>query len=307
MVQCCSTMPRALLYLCIGLSSSFTFAHGQPPVRLDPTVFSGSTCPSVNHTADVLNRVRTILLTQLGAAVANNSGPPCSCTGTTGNWTRVAHLDMTDPNQQCPYNWTLVTGSSFRGCGRTTLTGGSCDSAIFPVNQTYSSVCGRVIAYQKDIGGAFYNSIAFNRSLERSYLSGVSITHGSPGSRQHIWSFAGAIYEEGGSLNLNHKCPCTDTTIAWPYQVPSFVGNRYFCDTGKTSALVASNVIYVDDPLWDGQGCGPKSTCCSFNSPPWFCTSLPEPTRDYLELRLCYTSPAQHEDKLILLIDVYVQ
>ena len=180
------------------LFSSFTFAHGQPPVGLDPTVFN-STCPSVNHTVDVLNCVRTILLTQFGAAVANNSGPPCSCAGT-GDWTRVAHLDMADPNQQCRSNWTLVTGSSFRGCGRTTLTGGSCDSAIVPVNQRYSSVCGRVIAYQKDIGGAFYNSIISRLPLvERSYLSGVSITHGSPGSRQHIWSFAGAIYEEGHS------------------------------------------------------------------------------------------------------------
>ena len=30
-------------------------------------------------------------------------GPPCSC-GRGSPWTRVAFLNMSDPNQQCPYN-----------------------------------------------------------------------------------------------------------------------------------------------------------------------------------------------------------
>ena len=43
----------------------------------------------------------------------------CGCSGT-GGWTRVAFLNMTDPNQQCPGAWTLCTRSSEprRLCGR---------------------------------------------------------------------------------------------------------------------------------------------------------------------------------------------
>ena len=41
------------------------------------------------------------------------------------------------------------------------------------------------------------------------------------------------------------------------------------------------------DPLWDGQGCGPTSSCCTFNSPPWFNVTLPFPTTDNIEVRIC--------------------
>jgi len=33
---------------------------------------------------------------------------PFMC-GSSGNWTRVAYLDMSDANQQCPSNWWLTT------------------------------------------------------------------------------------------------------------------------------------------------------------------------------------------------------
>ena len=44
---------------------------------------------------------------------------PCSCGGD-GGLTRVAYLNMSDPNQQCPSNWTLTT-SPVRGCGRSSF------------------------------------------------------------------------------------------------------------------------------------------------------------------------------------------
>ena len=69
--------------------------------------------------------------------------PPCFCGGA-GGWTRVAYLNMSDPNQQCPSNWKLIT-TPFKGCGRLSTNGGSCDSVVYPVNgRTYSSVCGRL-------------------------------------------------------------------------------------------------------------------------------------------------------------------
>ena len=41
------------------------------------------------------------------------------------------------------------------------------------------------------------------------------------------------------------------------------------------------------DPLWDGKGCGPTNTCCSFNNPPWFIKNLHSSTTDDVEMRLC--------------------
>ena len=38
------------------------------------------------------------------------------------------------------------------------------------------------------------------------------------------------------------------------------------------------------DPLWDGQGCGSNSSCCTFNSPPWFNAQLSPPTNDDIEV-----------------------
>ena len=66
------------------------------------------------------------------------------------------------------------------------------------------------------------------------------------------------------------------------------MGEDYFCDSGSESPTnYFINQLIADDPLWDGQGCGGNSTCCSFNNPPWFCKPLPQPTTDDIELRLC--------------------
>ena len=64
-----------------------------------------------------------------------------------------------------------------------------------------------------------------------------------------------------------------------------YVNNDYFCDTGNPGPGVNLTTYYTDDPLWDGEGCNSStSTCCEFNSPPWFCTSLTNPTNDDLEI-----------------------
>ena len=92
----------------------------------------------------------------------------------------------------------------------------------------------------------------------------------------------------------------------WPYQVPSFVGNDYFCATAISGSTWDANTIYADDPLWDGEGCGPTKACCEFNTPPCFCTTLPQPTIDDLEVRACHDEPTTNEDLVISLIDIHV-
>ena len=273
------------------------------PVCLPSTVnSSGQTCPSQDAVNAANTKVRHVL-------DEIYSAPPCSCGGD-GGWTRVAYLNMSDPNQQCPSNWTLTT-SPVRGCGRSSAGFDTCDSSFYPVyGRTYSSVCGRVLAYQRGVGAGFYVALVTGRNTtDAAYVSGVSVTHGPAGSRQHIWTFAATLNEQDRTYNGGFNCPCTNTNVTWPYQVPSFIGNDYFCDTGNRGPGYSSYIYYPDDPLWDGEGCGSASTCCEYNTPPWFCKALPQPASNDLELRLCnrYRPVFNGEDKLISLVEIFVK
>ncbi len=66
-------------------------------------------------------------------------------------------------------------------------------------------------------------------------------------------------------------------------------------------------VLYSNDPLWDGDGCGGTNRCCSFNNPPWFYRKLPQATTDDVEMRVCRSGDASGEDIAIEIIDIYVQ
>ena len=73
----------------------------------------------------------------------------CSC-NTAGGWMRVANLDMTNPNQNCPAGLRLVIREELplRTCGR--MEGSYCNISIIysTYGVKYSKVCGRIIAYQ---------------------------------------------------------------------------------------------------------------------------------------------------------------
>ena len=210
---------------------------------------------------------------------------------------------MTDTSQDCPSNWTLID-TSVRACAPKTQSA-SCDSAFFATEgYTYNQVCGRVIGYQQGSTDAFDFLTHTARGLEGPYMDGVSLTHGAPGSRQHIWTFAAGLSELDNRVGVT--CDCSNSNLNWPYQVPSFVGRNYFCETGNIGPDHTFDSIISDDPLWDGMGCGPTSTCCQLNHPPWFCTSLPQPTSDDLELRICRDGERSDEDVLVSFIELYV-
>ena len=303
-------MALLLLLYCIWLYSCFDtglvqsqqesviFPKQVPPSTQNSTNANKSTCFSQAQVDVLYKQAREI--------VENRYINPCGDEG----WTRAVYLDMSAPSQQCPLNWTLVN-SPVRGCGRTSTGSHTCDSALYSVNsRKYSSVCGRVLAYQRGVSGAFLgaiNTLAHYYSIESAYVSGVSLTHGRPGSRQHIWTFAGAWYEQRDDYFTEAVCPCTNVTIPWPHQVPSFIDNDYFCETGNRGPDISTTFYYTDDPLWDGKGCGQTSTCCEFNHPPWFHKFLPQPTNDDLELRLCSTEREVQEDKVITLIEIYIK
>ena len=88
-------------------------------------------------------------------------------------------------------------------------------------------------------------------------------------------------------------------------RVPSFVGKDYFCDSG-TRLFPDPKQAYTTNPIWDGSGCAPTSTCCNFNSPPWFYKKLLKPTTDDIEVRVCRDQPGGDEDIQISVIEIYI-
>ena len=85
-------------------------------------------CPLAEEHAAIREQITEQVLSLLN--ISSESQPPCACGGP-GQWTRIAHLDMSDPSQQCPSNWSLTT-MPIRGCHSP----GSpfCGSAIYPSN-----------------------------------------------------------------------------------------------------------------------------------------------------------------------------
>ena len=92
-----------LMYIILMVYSrvNFTFTV-QPassfPTRLAPT--ASSTSPSHEEFNTLHRNVKCLI---------EDNFPPrqCSCGG--AGWTRVAYLNMSDPQQTCPSNWTLNT------------------------------------------------------------------------------------------------------------------------------------------------------------------------------------------------------
>ncbi len=212
---------------------------------------------------------------------------------------------MTNSSQSCPSAWETINSPMVRGCGRQPSRFGSCDSVSYsPRGITYTQVCGRIIGYQYYSPNAFAPSLTGNTSLESWYIDGVSLTHGPPGSRTHVWSFVNAYYE---TVDSNWKCPCKlSNSSLWPYSVPEFIGNNYFCSTGSHDP--PGNILLTDNPLWgDGEGCTSVNTCCQFNHPPWFCRTLPGPTTEDLEVRICADQSTSSENIYISNIELFVR
>ena len=216
---------------------------------------------------------------------------------------RIAYLDMSDTSQQCPHAWRLIS-TPRRTCERSTSPNTGCDSVIFPTHGLpYSHVCGRVIGYQYGYPNAF-TPLHDNRSLtiDGYYVDGVSITHGAPGSRQHVWTFT--VGSSSGS------CPCSTTQIVCPCSttqiVPPYVGQDYFCESGMSGGQWP---VFHTDPLWNGQDCWRQHIACecTFNSPPWFCKQLSQATTDDIEVRICGRGPGAdlYADTPLEVIELY--
>ena len=213
---------------------------------------------------------------------------------------RLASINMTETSSTCPSGLRTLT-SPRRWCAMN-INGRGCCSVLLPVQGVeYSQVCGKIIGYQDRLTDAFAGG---GGAIDDNYVDGISLTYGF-NPRNHIWTFVAALHE----LNYNSLfvCPCTNTRNSPPPVVPSFVGKDYFCDTAARGNSVEWLMFYEDDPLWDGAGCGQYSTCCDFNSPPWFRKEISPPISDDIELRLCTATDRADVDINFETLDIYVQ
>ena len=209
---------------------------------------------------------------------------------------RVANINMTRPNENCPAGFIKVTDSGKTMCGGQAS---SCISTTFSSHGLqYSRVCGKIIGYQYYTTDAFAPYTMQTQSIDGVFVDGIVLTHGSP--RTHIWTFAAGNNQY---LTDRYGCPCNGDSYSGT--VPPYIGNDYFCDSGRNNTRLP-HTYYTNDPLWDGAGCV-SGSCCTFNSPPWFCKNLSTPTTDDIELRLCVDSSLSNENVLFEKVELYIK
>ena len=228
--------------------------------------------------------------------------------GSEGGWTRLAFLNMTDATENCPSTLRLYEVDGVRACGRTSSGVGSCSSVQYPsYGINYTQICGRARGYQFHGPDAIDPTIGASDDINFHYVDGLSLTRGNP--RQHVWTYIAGVKEDNSITGQGlYTCPC-QTGSHQTNMIPLFIGNDYYCESGNPVGLpLVSQILYTDDPLWDGKQCnGLEPPCCTSPNLPWFHKVLDSPTNDYIEARVCGDQTTSDEDVPIEQLEVYVK
>ena len=219
-----------------------------------------------------------------------------------GGWTRVAYLNMTEPNATCPAGLILQEYDNIDHplCGRHDRAG--CNSTIFSSKGLmYSKVCGQVRGYQYRTPDSF---TSIGVGIDSHYVDGVSITYGI-NPRTHIWTYVGGASEQRTGASV---CPCNTGYIGGRDPASTFIGSHYFCESGNPLYDIP-DILFANDTLWDGQQCsGLEGPCCPANSTtPWFYRSLDTQTNDDIELRVCSDRLPEYEETPLDMIELYIK
>ena len=256
----------------------------------------GSQCFSVEERGSAIATVREILNELILV-------PQCG----DRLWYRITHLNMNDFTQDCPSNWREIS-SPVRTCGRPTSSGPSCPGVFFSTGSVqYSRVCGRAIGFQNGSTDSFrrfgQQAALHSMNVDTYYVDGLSVTHGGV-PRTHIWTFAVGATDAHVENPYLTNCPCAYRNAS---SVPGFVGDNYFCESGNREAGLRPHTNFFEhDPVWDGEQCE-RDCCGNGKSPPWFSVTLPSPTTDNIEVRICGDEGTDNEDTPVQLLEIYIQ
>ena len=213
---------------------------------------------------------------------------------------RVVNIDMTNPGETCPSPLTNYTVNGKRLCGGSTPNGRTCSSVTFPTfNYQYTHICGRAVGFSYHQPCAFLYSkrgTSWFQPFDGAYVAGLSITHGAPGSRTHIWTYP-AGYQE--SLPDHCNCPCAKNPGTSP---PSYVGDHYYCESA--TQYTPELQWYTNNTLWDNQDCYPGSNCC--NNPGAPVREHHNVIQDDVEICWCIGQSLVYENVGTELVEVYI-
>ncbi len=279
----------------LGTSSCSSLPRRHPG-QITPT--SPESCSSTieNLAPQVDAELNTLIDSLLPQLQTSLSPSPCEGLG----WTQIASINMTNPSHSCPQGLVNHTysNSNKRLCRRP-LSQQECASAFFSTEGLeYSQVCGMIKGYQYGSPEAFqdFSFSSSSLSINDHFVDGVVISRGME-PREHVWTFAAGLDE---TLDSNQVCPCVSNNA----QVPAFIGENYFCESGVLMHSNAQTLLYENAPLWDG--CKEANQCCSYNNPPYFSATLPSRSCEDLEVRLCAGSSSQ-EEVPVEKIELYVK
>ena len=242
--------------------------------------------------AELLDTIQTLNQTLTDRLLYLESQFVTVCNITSANWRRIEYFDTTQ-GDSCPTGLRTVTNNTTNqtACGRTNTSGG-CASIPIPVQVSYSQVCGIVKGYQDYTPNAFHPFTRGYNTIDTYYVDGVSITHGSP--RRHLWTYVNGLSELHSPEQ--NRCPCARSDPNDRNDVPSFVGEHFYCESGFSGTTVHDRVVW-EDPLWDGQNCvAPGNKCCERYG--WFHRVVSSSTDD-IELRICGDHGISNEDTLV--------
>lgn len=227
-----------------------------------------------------------------------HTGPYTNYLCVAAGFRHIYSLDIKDLGQSCPENWTLSTTNSMRMCGKKTERN-TCDSLVISTHgQAYTSVRGRIRAFQFGSPDAFMVSTT-EPSIDDAYVDGISITHGQ-NPRKHVFTLGVGVVQYHMGPGDRQKFTCPNTGHGNPQ--PAFVADKYFCSSGVSSLEIQPGELFSDTPLWtDGVKC--DDCMC----PRTFCVNLGEQTTDDLELRICTDEALSNEDVRIEMIDLWIK
>ena len=156
---------------------------------------------------------------------------------TADGWVRVINIKPSVDDSSCPGDLQHTVPPSGRAVCERGCTSSQCIStALMSTGLSYSKVRGYALARQYYSADAFGQSDHAGKTLDQTYVDGISLTTNAGGSRTHLWTWAVGLTNDPDAEGLTEtptnqylmKCPCDGGQPA-----PTFVGTSFYCDSGN--------------------------------------------------------------------------